>query len=163
MRMAALTILALLAIAVAGCGGDEKAAAPTTPPAPKRSAYANALDGLCAKRLAALEAIGNPTSPDELVTLMPEQLVVLKRFSADSKALRASSSEVKAKKDFDRFYATYLDGQIYALKTLRAGAFDGYFRVADSALVWQKQAEQTARRLGAQTCAKRPFEDQAPS
>ena len=89
---------------------------------------------------------------------------MLKRFSADSKALRASERRGRsAKKNFDRFYATYLDGQIYALKTLKANAFDGYFRVADSALVWQKQAEQTARRLGAMTCAKRPFEDQAPS
>ena len=164
MRIAACTLLALLALAAVGCGGHEPAAAPPSkPPAPTRSAYASALNGLCAKRLASLEAIGNPTSPDELKRLLPKQLVVLKRFSADSKALRAGSAERKAKKNFDRFYATYLDGQIYALKTLKANAFDGYFRVADSALVWQKQAEQTARRLGAVKCAKRPFEDQAPS
>jgi len=161
MRIAAITLLGAVAVA-AGCGGDEQAAT-STPPAPKRSAYASALDGLCAQRLVSLEAIGNPTSPDQLVKLMPKQLVVMKKFSADSKALQASSREAKAKKDFDRFYATYLDGQIYALKTLKAGAFDGYFRVADSALAWQKQAEQTARKLGARTCAKRPFEDQAPS
>jgi hypothetical protein len=168
MRIAALTLLSALALAAAGCGGDEKSAAPpptTQPaaqPAPKRSAYANALNGLCAKRLASLEAIGNPTSPEELKQLLPKQLVVLRRFSADSKALRAGAAETRAKKDFDRFYATYVDGQIYALKTLKTNAFDGYFRVADSALVWQKQAEKTARKLGAATCAKRPFEDQAP-
>jgi hypothetical protein len=165
MRIAALSLVVLLALAVAGCGGDEQAVSttPGKPPAPKRSAYAEALNGLCAKRLASLEAIGNPTSPDELKQLLPQQLVVMKRFSADSKALEAGAAEAKAKKNFDRFYATYLDGQIYALKTLKANAFDGYFRVADSALAWQKQAEQTARRLGAVTCAKRPFEDQVPA
>ena len=165
MRLAACALLALLALAAAGCGSDDQAAppAPAKPPAVKRSSYAEALDNLCSKRLASLEAIGNPTSPDALKRLLPKQLVVLRRFSADSKALRARATEAKAKRDFDRFYATYLDGQIYALKTLKANAFDGYFRVADSALVWQKQAEQTARRLGASTCAKRPFEDQAPS
>ena len=91
MRVAALTFVAVLAIAAAGCGGRRGGrGAPTTPPTPKLSAYANALEGLCARRLAALEAIGNPTSPDELEKLLPKQLVVLKRFSADSKALRAS-------------------------------------------------------------------------
>ena len=95
---------------------------------------------------------------------MPKQLVVLRRFSADSKALRPAAAEAKAKKDYDRYSATYLDGQIYALKTLRAGAFDGYFRVADSALAWQKQAEQTAQEPRRRhPCTKRPFEDQAPS
>ena len=164
MRVAALTLLAVLALVAAGCGGGEKAAAPpSTTPTPKRSTYAQALDGLCAKRLASLEAIGNPTSPEELKELMPKQLVVIKRFSADSKALKAPAAEASAKKNFDRYYATYVDGQVYALKTLKTNAFDGYFRVADSALVWQKQAEQTARRLGAVTCAKRPFEDEAPS
>jgi len=169
MRAAALVLLAVVALAAAGCGSDEKAASPPAtstsakPAAPKRTAYAEALNTLCAKRLVSLEAIGNPTSPDELKHLLPKQLVVLKRFSTKSKALRAGAAEAKAKKDFDRFYATYLDGQIYALKTLKDNAFDGYFRVADSALVWQKQAERTARRLGAVTCAKRPFEDQAPS
>jgi hypothetical protein len=163
MRIAALMLIAAFGLAAAGCGGDEQAAVPTKPPAPKRSAYAEALNGLCAKRLASLEAIGNPTSPDELKRLMPKQLVVLKHFSADSKALRAKAAEAKAKKDFDRFYGTYLDGQIYALKTLKGGSFDGYFRVADSALAWQRQAEKTAVELGAGTCAKRPFEDQAPS
>jgi len=162
-RIASLTLLAVVAIAVSGCGSDDKAVAPATQPAPKRSAYAEALNTLCAKRLVSLEAIGNPTSPDELKQLLPKQLVVMKRFSADSKALHAAATEAKAKRNFDRYYATYVDGQVYALKTLKTNAFDGYFRVADSALVWQKQAEQTARRLGAVTCAKRPFEDQAPS
>jgi len=169
MRVAALTLVAAFAVAVAGCGGDEQTGAPAVTttararaPAPRRSTYAEALNGLCAKRLAALEAIGNPTSPDELKRLLPKQLVVLKRFSADSKALRARAAEAKAKKDFDRFYATYVDGQIYALKTLKTNAFDGYFRVADSALVWQRQAERTASKLGAATCAKRPFEDEVP-
>ena len=163
MRIAALTLVAaVVALAAAGCGGAEDAAAPAEPAVPKRSAYAQALNDLCAKRLASLEEIGNPTSPEELERLMPKQLVVLKRFSARSRALRAAAEEAKAKKDFDRFYATYVDGQIYALKTLRAGAYDGYFRVADSALAWQREAERTARRLGAGTCAKRPFEDQPP-
>ena len=158
----------MLALAAAGCGSDEPGRASgtgrRTPADAKRSAYAEALDGLCAKRLASLEAIGNPTSPDELTQLLPKQLVVLKRFSRGFEGAPAVvRPEAKAKRNFDRFYATYLDGQIYALKTLKAGAFDGYFRVADSALAWQKQAEQTARRLGAHDCAKRPFEDQAPS
>ena len=164
-----------VAFLLAGCGGSTSESAATTAAvtstrAPSssaatanRTAYASALASLCLKRLASLEAIGNPRSPDELTRLLPKQLTVMKRFSAQSKALQPSPGQAKVKKDFDRFYATYLDGQIYALKTLKANAFDGYFRVADSALVWQKQAEQTARKLGAATCAKRPFEDQAPS
>ena len=134
-----------------------------TTPLPPNGATARALAALCVRRRASLEAIGNPTSPDELTQLLPRQIVVLKRFSQQSKKLQPSSGQVRAKRNFDRFYATYLDGQIYALKTLRAGAFDGYFRVADSSLAWQRQAEKTAVAIGARECAKRPFEDQPPS
>ena len=125
--------------------------------AAQRSAYASALASLCLKRLASLEAIGNPRSPDELTRLLPKQLTVMKRFSAQSRALRAPAAQAKAKKDFDRFYATYLDGQIYALKTLKTKSYNGYFTVVSSALMWQTQAEKTARRIGAVECARRPF------
>jgi hypothetical protein len=158
-----------VAFLLAGCGGSSPESAATTsaatttrtPSSPSatatRTAYASALASLCLKRLASLEAIGNPHSPDELTRLLPRQLTVMRRFSTQSKALRAPAAQAKAKKDFDRFYATYLDGQIYALKTLRTKSYNGYFTVVSSALMWQTQAEKTARRIGAVECARRPF------
>ncbi len=157
---------------LAGCGGSGSSTAKPAPPTTTdatttpvrsvpvpRSAYARALGALCARRRSSLEAIGNPASPQELKSLLPKQLVVLKRFSVQSKKLTAPTGDAKAKKDFDRFYATYLDGQIYALKTLRSRSYDGYFTVVNSALIWQKQAELTARKVGAVECLRRPFEN----
>jgi hypothetical protein len=168
-----IVVVTVLSSAVAGllvgCGGSgsptsqaatpepQKPAAETVPS--QRSAYAQALGALCARRLSSLEAIGNPSSPEELTSLLPKQLVVLRRFSAQSRKLDAPARQATAKRDFDRYYATYLDGQIYALKTLRSHAYDGYFTVADSALIWQKQAERTARKIGAVECVRRPFEN----
>ena len=168
MRILLSLLLAALVCSLAGCGGAGEpsssgattASATTTPAAPtvRRSAYAAALGGLCARRRSSLESIGNPTSPQDLEKLLPKQIAVMKQFSARTKALKASAREAKAKRDFDRFYATYLDGQIYALKTLKAKAYDGYYTVVDSALAWQKQAEKTAVAIGAAECARRPFD-----
>jgi hypothetical protein len=166
----ATALACLAAVLLVGCGGSGSSSAAPAPPATTdarttpvqrapvaRSSYAKALGALCARRRSSLEAIGNPSSPKELTSLLPKQLVVLKRFSVQSKKLQAPAGEAKAKKDFDRFYATYLDGQIYALKTLRSHSYDGYFTVVNSALIWQKQAEVTAGKIGAGECLRRPF------
>jgi hypothetical protein len=172
-RILAVIVLSIAVVGLlVGCGGSGSSASEAAPPAttdarapaaetipPQRSAYAQALGALCARRLSSLEAIGNPSSPEELTSLLPKQLVVLKRFSAQSRKLDAPARQARAKRDFDRYYATYLDGQVYALKTLKSHAYDGYFTVVNSALIWQKQAEQTARKIGAVECVRRPFEN----
>jgi hypothetical protein len=151
MRRAGITIaLVLLVTAAPGCGADG---------APKRSAYADALGTLCSDQLSSLEAIGNPTTPAELLKLLPKQLVAMKRLATAAKSLQPSAGEVAAKKDFDRFYAMYVDGQVYALSVLERRDYDTYFHVVESALMRQSAAEQAAVKVGADECAKHPFAD----
>ncbi len=143
-------VLALLLTVASGCGADD---------APRRSAYADALGALCADQLSSLEAIGTATTPAELVKLLPKQLVAMKTLATSAKRLQASAEETTAKKNFDRFYATYVDGQVYALSVLKRKDYDTYFRVVESALVRQNAAEQAAVKIGADECTKHPFAD----
>jgi hypothetical protein len=83
----------------------------------------------------------------------------MKRLATSAKGLHATAAEMTAKKDFDRFYATYVDGQVYALSVLKRRDYDTYFHVVESALIRQSAAEQAAARIGADECAEHPFAD----
>lgn len=157
--LVATAATASLCLLLAGCGssGASNALATTSAkPAPVRTAYAESLAKLCTARRRALEKVGQATSPDLLVVKLPRQNAVLGGFLDKVRALEPPPAQKKAAADFARFYATYLDGQIYAVKAVKASAYDGYFQVVDSSLYWQKQAEKVALRLRAPECAVRP-------
>ena len=99
------------------------------------------------------------TTPAELVNVLPKQLVAMKALETAAKKLQAPTNEMAAKTDFDRFYAAYVDGQVYALGVVKRKDYDGYFRVVESALNRQQAAERAAVEIGAVECARHPFED----
>ena len=157
MRVGLAIVAAVAALVASGCGGgDTSSIASAAKPKPPRSPYVEALAALCTRRLQMLEKIGGAEAPDQLVVKLPRQNAALSKFLDGVRALKPSASEKKASANYTRFFATYLDGQVYALRVIRSGSFDGYFTVVESALYWQKQAERVALRLGATECARRP-------
>jgi hypothetical protein len=137
----------VIAVAAAGCGGEE------------RSAVADQLAALCEEARTDVEALGLPAEKGpQVVAAWADRGREL--AAAVGKLEGATPTELEQLGSL----RTYLDEHYAGLKLAsivysQTGNATAYAAAIDRARAFLISAEQLAKRMGAPECAKRPFDD----
>jgi hypothetical protein len=148
-RLVIPALLAVAALAAAGCGGGHE----ETP----RETYAKQLSSACDDMRRKIEALGKPTDTP-LAKIYPPSVKIGRAFVRQIQALEPPAAETSTAAVLVKQFGYYFDGLGlgYAVLTKRKSQ-QGFIQTVEGALQNLKLAEAAARKLDAPACARRPF------
>ena len=143
-----LVALALVALAVCGCGGAQASAG---------DSYAAKVSADCTSMRKAIEALGKP-SDTPISKIYPGTVRIGHAFVRRLKLLHPPSAQRARASSMVRQYGYYFDGLAlaYAILTKRASQ-QGFIQTAAGADANRDLAVGYARKLGASGCVRQPF------
>ena len=146
-RFASLAAIALICIAVAGCGGSSG-------PSSQEKQFVAQANAICAQELAVLNKTPEPTSPTQAVGFLPKAIAIIQRQSLRLEALSAPASkraELQAALASGRQLGTLLAG---FLGKLRSGSFElaTFTQVQTQSVTLREQINAHFRKAGLTSC-----------
>jgi hypothetical protein len=146
--LASLVALALVALAISGCGGARASAG---------ERYATKVSAACTSMRTAIEALGKP-SDTPIAKIYPGTVRIGHAFVRQLKLLHPPSAQRARAAAMVQQYGYYFDGLAlaYAILTKRASQ-QGFIQTAAGADANRDLAVGYARKLGASACARQPF------
>jgi hypothetical protein len=148
-RVITAALLAVVALAAAGCGGGTKESA--------HDSYAKQLSSACDDMRQKIEALGEP-GDTPLAKIYPPSVRIGHAFVRQIRQLHPASADMANADTLIRQFGYYFDGLAlgYAVLTKRQSQ-QGFIQTVTGALQNLKLAEAAARKLDAPACARRPF------